>query len=221
MPKSDDYSKTIIYKIFCKDENIIDIYIGHTVNLVARVRRHKCSCNKETNRYYNLKVYQFIRANGGWDNWSIIEINKCPCLDLKEAKIIEREYIEKFNSTLNMTMPSRKKDELYYLNKDKVKDKRKEYYYINKDKISEQGKEYRNKNKEIISERRRNNRNAIKANEKNKEYYIKHKDIILEKNKEKITCLCGLILSYSSLSRHKKSIQHMQFMEQLNTVVSS
>ena len=221
MPKSDDYSKTIIYKIFCKNENIIDIYIGHTVNLVARIRRHKCSCNKENNKYYNLKVYQCIRENGGWDNWSIIEIDKCFCLDLKEAKIIEREYIKKFNATLNMIIPSRKKDELYYLNKDKVKEKNKEYYYKNKDKISEQGKEYRIKNKEIISERRKNNRNVIKEKEKAKEYYIKNKDKVKEKNKDKITCVCGLTLSYSSLSRHKKSIQHMQFMEQLNNVVSS
>jgi hypothetical protein len=25
---------------------------------------------------YNLKLYQIIRANGGWDNWDMIEIEK-------------------------------------------------------------------------------------------------------------------------------------------------
>ena len=33
MPKQDiDYSNTIFYKISCKDENIKELYIGHTTN---------------------------------------------------------------------------------------------------------------------------------------------------------------------------------------------
>jgi hypothetical protein len=31
--KNIDYSKTMIYKIVCKDFNVSDLYVGHTTNL--------------------------------------------------------------------------------------------------------------------------------------------------------------------------------------------
>ena len=35
MPKDIiDYSNTIIYKIYCKNETITDIYVGHTTNFL-------------------------------------------------------------------------------------------------------------------------------------------------------------------------------------------
>ncbi len=86
MPKKDmDYCKMVIYKICCEDLNITDIYVGHTCNLVKRRCQHKTLCNNKKDKHHNLKVYQFIRANGGWDNWDVIEIDKCPCLDFEEA----------------------------------------------------------------------------------------------------------------------------------------
>ena len=46
MPKTEiDYSNTIIYKIVCKDQNIKDIYVGHTTNFVQRKHAHKQNCN--------------------------------------------------------------------------------------------------------------------------------------------------------------------------------
>ena len=48
MPKIDiDYSNTIIYKIFCKDPEIKDIYIGHTTNFVQRKYAHKNNCSND------------------------------------------------------------------------------------------------------------------------------------------------------------------------------
>ena len=41
MSKKDiDYSNTIIYKITCKDENVTDVYVGHTINFVQRKHAH-------------------------------------------------------------------------------------------------------------------------------------------------------------------------------------
>ena len=97
-----DYSKTIIYRIVCKDANITDCYIGHTTNMVKRRQYHKGSCNNENDKHYNLKVYQFIRNNGGWDNGQMIEIEKCPCNDMAEAITCEYENYSLFNSTLNL-----------------------------------------------------------------------------------------------------------------------
>jgi hypothetical protein len=49
-----NYSNTFIYKIYCKDNNITDFYIGHTTNYLKRKYQHK------TNSYYsnNLKIYK-------------------------------------------------------------------------------------------------------------------------------------------------------------------
>ena len=132
MPKSKmDWSKNVVYKICCKDLNITDIYVGHTTDLVKRRCQHKADCNKENRKNYNLKVYQFIRVNGGWDNWEIILVDKCPCLDFEEAAKIERYYFETLNATLNMVIPSRTR------------------------------KEYREDNKDIIAENRKNNRELL------------------------------------------------------------
>ena len=52
-----------------------------------------------------LKVYQIIRANGGWDNWIMIEIEKYPCKDGNEARARERYYFDLLNATMNMIRP--------------------------------------------------------------------------------------------------------------------
>jgi hypothetical protein len=56
MPKKKmDYSNTIIYKIFCKDPIIKEIYIGHTTNFVTRKSEHKTSCKNS-----NIYIYIYI-----------------------------------------------------------------------------------------------------------------------------------------------------------------
>ena len=61
------------YKISCKDVNIQDCYVGQTTNFKSRCNDHKSCCNNEKSKQYNRKVYQFIRDNGGWVNWTITE----------------------------------------------------------------------------------------------------------------------------------------------------
>ena len=42
----------VIYKIYCKDTTITDIYIGSSTNLCVRIGVHKCRCNnKDTEGY--------------------------------------------------------------------------------------------------------------------------------------------------------------------------
>ena len=80
MPKVNvDYSNTIIYKLACNDETIKDIYVGHTTNFTQRKYAHKINCNNEKSSNYKLKVYEFIRNNGGWKNWEMIEICSINC----------------------------------------------------------------------------------------------------------------------------------------------
>jgi hypothetical protein len=49
-----------------------------------------------------LKLYQVINANGGWENWSMIEIEKYPCKDNYEATRRERHWCEVLNANLNI-----------------------------------------------------------------------------------------------------------------------
>ena len=42
-----DYSNTIFYKIYCKDERIKELYIGHTTNFVQRKYGHKRACTND------------------------------------------------------------------------------------------------------------------------------------------------------------------------------
>jgi hypothetical protein len=91
MPKKPiDYSKTIMYKIACKDLEVTDEYVGHTTDFDKRKNSHKTNSKTKSTK----KVYNTIQQNGGWENWTMVEIGKFPCKDSKEAKAGERHWIE-------------------------------------------------------------------------------------------------------------------------------
>ena len=96
-----DYSNTMIYKIFCNNPHITDIYVGHTTNFIKRKYQHKILCNSSK----KIKIYNIIQENGGWDNWSMIEIAKYNCKDLTEARIREQEHYDLLKPTLNSVNP--------------------------------------------------------------------------------------------------------------------
>lgn len=114
-----------IYKIYCKDTTITDIYIGSTKkSLRERWRFHKSDCHNENCKGYINYKYQYIRENGGIDNWDIIEIEKLVCNNI-EARIREEYWKKELNATLNsmrayMTIEDRKEQN------DKYEKKRKE-----------------------------------------------------------------------------------------------
>ena len=158
-----DYQKGIIYKLCCKDIEVKDEYIGSTVQFIERRRQHKLNCNDENSRGFNLYVYKKIREYGGWDNWNMIEVQKFPCNDKREAEAREEYWRCHFNAQLNTiraytTVEQKKQYGIEYY---------KEYYEKNKDKYLE----YNENNKDKISERK-------------KQYYETHKDKILEKMKQ-------------------------------------
>lgn len=106
MPKQPiDYSKTIIYKLVCNDLNIKELYVGHTTDFKSRKRKHKCSIENFNDNEYNTKKALFIREHGGWSNWTMIEIEKCPCNDKREACSRERYWYEELNAKLNSYTP--------------------------------------------------------------------------------------------------------------------
>ena len=131
------------YEIVSKDENIKDIYVGKTTNFKKRVRDHKKNCYNENCKCYNYKLYQFIRENGGINNFNFIEIETNEFND-KDSAIRERYWIEELKATLNSDIPTRT-----------LKEYLKENLKNNREKYNKRQKKYYNKNKEIINEKQR------------------------------------------------------------------
>ena len=84
MPKTPmDYSNCCIYKIEHIDDETL-LYVGHTTKFSKRKGEHKNRSNNENaNSTYNLKLYQMIRENGGFEMFKMIEVEKYPCKCLK------------------------------------------------------------------------------------------------------------------------------------------
>jgi hypothetical protein len=159
MNNKTDYSNTVIYKIICNDENINDVYVGSTTNFKTRKLNHKYNCNNEKCIKYNYNIYKFIRANGGWYNFSMILVVNFPCNNSSEAHERERYHYDILNCTMNTNVPNRTrkeyKKEYVEENKEKNKEYIKKYREENKDKIKEQRRLYRLKNKEKNKEKLR------------------------------------------------------------------
>lgn len=110
------YQNTLIYKIICKDEKILNTYVGLTINFEKRKRTHELNVN-------NLKkgkLYDVVRENGGWNNWEMIIVEKCCCNNRKEAGIREKYWYETLNADLNKNYPSRDGYTWYEANKERL-----------------------------------------------------------------------------------------------------
>jgi hypothetical protein len=125
MPKRQvDYSNSCIYKIVHKDDvDNKNIYIGSTSCFRNRRYQHKHSCENPNDRHHHEPFYNFIRENGGWNEWIMIEIEKYPCNDKREAELRERHWIEYYKSSLNKRIPTRTKQESGKLYWERIKEK--------------------------------------------------------------------------------------------------
>ena len=180
-----DYSKSVIYMIKKKDyDDNENVYIGSTKNFTKRKWDHKKRCNNPNIKGYNLKVYQYVRDNGGWDNFVMDVIEDYPCNNKDELVKREDEIICKIKSNLNDRRAKRSKKEWRIDNNEKIKEYQKDYRELNKDKIAEKKKEYYELNKQNINERR----------------------------SEKVKCdICGCKISKRNLSAHKKTLKCKNF----------
>ena len=114
-----------IYKIWKEgDENF---YIGSTAGFADRKNCHKSKCNSTTHTRRNSKIYQHIRANGGWDSWNMDIIEEC------EDRCREKELIKEMKPSLNTYLYSIPYDKEYQKNwweenADRLKEKQKKKY---------------------------------------------------------------------------------------------
>jgi hypothetical protein len=145
MPKNTiDYTNTIIYKLCCKNTEIVDIYIGHTTNFLKRKYAHKKKCM--INSIGKSYVHIFITENGGWENWDMIEIERIKCVDKIDACKQERKWVDELKPKLNIYRPIRLENEGIEHSRKKCR----EYWEKNKEQIKERKHLYRINNLEKV-----------------------------------------------------------------------
>ena len=181
MAEINKYNRTIFYKIVCKDENIKDLYVGHTTDYRARIHKHKYNCCNPAMYGYNLKVYQFIRQNGGWDNFQTRIIEEQSLNNRKEAELHEGYLINILDATLNTQKPGITKNQYC-----------KQWYEQNKNDVLKRQKDYYETNKE-----------------KRQQYIMNNKDKIKQQLSQAYECpLCKSCIQWNAKSRHCKTKKH-------------
>lgn len=99
--KMPNYTKTTIYKLYCKDPSITKIYIGYTTNLKDRLCVHRRVCLFPKHKSHNQRTYRFIRENGSWDNWTYEILEEFSCNNKTEARTKEKEWFDILKPELN------------------------------------------------------------------------------------------------------------------------
>lgn len=135
--KERNYSKSLIYKLCCNDLQVKDIYIGSTLSFKHRKNSHKSDCCNPKSVKYNLKVYKFIRDNGGFENWSMVLVEQYEATSQLHLEQRERYWLETLQATLNKNIPSRTAMEYRQDHIEHKNEKSKQHYEENNEKINE------------------------------------------------------------------------------------
>jgi hypothetical protein len=179
----------IIYEIRPLNKTLNYSYIGSTISFRSRKSHHKKDC--ETS---NLKLYQFIRDNGGWSEFEMVAIEKYFCKNITDAHIREQYFINNIEkSALNMRRA--------YISDEDKKIYNKDYKKVNQELIKTKNKEYNKNNKGIIYEKQKIYR-EVNKNERMK----------------KIICICGKQYIKCNLSRHTKRKFHLSYISTLSNI---
>ena len=208
MPKKNvDYARTVIYKIVSKDLAVKELYVGSTTDLVKRRYFHKNASTNENIKCYTFPVYIFIRANGGFENWDVIQIEEFPCKTSAQQRTRERYWLETLGATLNSSRPIKTSADVvldkhadYVTNRDTIIEKAKKYRLDHLDQVTEAHKKYYAEHRpdllKKMKEYRLKNLDALRAADN------KYKAVILK-------CDCGADLQRASMPYHKKSKKHL------------
>tara|TARA_Y100000389_G_C17297950_1_gene431435 strand:- start:48 stop:545 length:498 start_codon:yes stop_codon:yes gene_type:complete len=164
MPKKliNDY---IFYKIVCITDDIDLCYVGSTANWKERQREHKSRCNNENDKSYNNKKYQIIRANGGWENFKMIQLGTREQLTKREAEQIEEQYRQELKANMNMRKS--------YTTEQEIKERRN--LYNQREDVKQKQKDYEKKETTILMRKDYRNKNIETIRQSQKQYEINNK----------------------------------------------
>ena len=155
---SPDYSKTLIYRIACRDPKVPDSYLGYTTfSLVYVSDMFRARC-----KYDSWYVCEFIRQNGGVENWFFQRLDCNPCLTSLDARTELRKHFDASPPTLNRQLPTRTPKE--YAQGEKNREVQKEYRAEHPEQIRlEQQRQYKKNRERLLIKRR--------------EYYLANREI--------------------------------------------
>ena len=157
-----------------------------------------------------------IREHGGWSDFIMIEVEKYPCKDRREAERRENEVMKELKASMNMRKS--------FSTEDENKEKKRDYYQSNKPKIQEYTKYYREINKPKLKEKEKENRELNKA--KIQEYREFNKPKMQEYHKNKtakinarIKCECGCEVVKRNLKRHQSTKKHLHKIKNIDSSI--
>ena len=155
-----DYTKSIIYKIVSKDLEVPYTYIGSTTNLYNRRALHQSDFFNVLSPRHNLKIYQFIRDHGDWNNFIMITIEEFKATNKRHLEEREQYWKDTYGDNIGC-----KKS---FITPEQLTEQKKTYYNDNRDDILLKGRTYY-------------------ANDKTKKqnYYQTNKERILKNSKDK------------------------------------
>jgi hypothetical protein len=185
------YSQIDIYKIYCLNPSITHFYIGCTSNYYQRKALHKNHYKKGC----NYKLYDFIRKNGGWDNWDFAILKTLHNKTHTEKHNLETYYYNTFNPLLNTHKCGRTHKQYLKDNYEKIMIQRKNNRLKHIEKRRKLCRDKYNLNKEKM----------IKISQK---YYSQNKDKIKERYNFEIKCLCGETIKLGNRKKHIKTKNH-------------
>lgn len=202
-----NYANGKVYKIepICDHEEG-EIYIGSTAEeyLSDRMKTHISGYSRWLNGTPQLTKSYEIFDKYGLENCTIVLLENVQACSRDELELREAYYIQNVKC-LNKNIPGRQiqlgkvaYNKLYRMeNLAYLQNQSKEYYAKNKNTVIERATKFNRENKE---------KRAITC----KRYYLKNKDKI----HKKISCECGGCCTESSKSRHSKTNQHQNFLNQ-------
>ena len=181
--------KGYVYRLFCKDTDVTDCYIGSTKDIEHRMRGHKCDVEYETGNRYHLKKSQFIRSHGGWLNWDHEVLESLDVESQEELRMREQKWIDQTPTATLNGMPAWRSEE----------DKKELHIEIHA--------RWRDENREKYTEYQA--KYQAKYHEANREKILERKAKHYRENKEKmlvkIECnFCGAFVTRSNMKRHQK-----------------
>lgn len=107
-----NYRNAEVYWIYCNDSTITKFYLGSSCNFFNRKNKHIERTNNPTGHGGSSLLYNFIRANGGWSNFTMSTIEPYPCDNKRELVMNEQSWIEILEPELNMVQAYQTDDQL-------------------------------------------------------------------------------------------------------------
>jgi len=155
-------------------------YVGSTRDFKQRKSQHKHNFLNENCKEHNFKLYQAIKANGGWDAVEIKPIEEFECETSVQAHIREEYWRREYAATLNMRLSHQTEEE-----------------------YEQYKRQYNAKYREAHPEYNREYNREYGA-----KYYEANREALKKYGREKIQCECGATICRGAKSSHLKSKRH-------------